>query len=98
METIERLYNEAVKTKKQIIQANLRLVVSVVKRYGCDSERIYELISDGNVSLMRAVEKFDYARGFKFSTYATWAIRKNYAREFATEMKRLDRFRILTGR
>lgn len=93
MDQIEQLYEEAVGTKKQIIRANLRLVVSVVKRYATEPDQIFELISEGNVSLMRAVEKFDYSRGFKFSTYATWAIKKNHARWFVAEVKRRDRFR-----
>ncbi|UCE59621.1 MAG: sigma-70 family RNA polymerase sigma factor [Phycisphaerales bacterium] len=66
--------------KKRIIQANLRLVVSIAKKHVGWSPNFFEVVSDGNISLMRAVEKFDYARGNKFSTYATWAIMKNYAR------------------
>jgi RNA polymerase primary sigma factor/RNA polymerase sigma factor len=93
LDQIEQLYEEAVATKNQIIQANLRLVVSIVKRYVSDTEQLFDLVSEGNESLMRAVEKFDYTRGFKFSTYATWAIKKNYARSFAKEMKQRDRFR-----
>ena len=74
MDQIERLYDEAVATKNQIIRANLRLVVSIAKRHVGPSQNFFELVSDGNMSLMRAVEKFDYARGNKFSTYASWAI------------------------
>lgn len=66
--------------KKRIIQANLRLVVSIAKKHMGRSSNFFEIVSDGNMSLMRAVEKFDYARGNKFSTYASWAIMKNYAR------------------
>ena len=66
--------------KQRIIAANLRLVVSIAKKHGGWSPNFFEVISDGNVSLMRAVERFDYTRGNKFSTYATWAIVKNYAR------------------
>jgi RNA polymerase primary sigma factor/RNA polymerase sigma factor len=93
LDQIERLFEEAVATKNQIIQANLRLVVSMVKRYVSDTEQLFDLVSEGNESLMRAVEKFDYTRGFKFSTYASWAIKKNYARSYAKEMKQRDRFR-----
>jgi RNA polymerase primary sigma factor/RNA polymerase sigma factor len=50
-------------------------------------------VSEGNISLMKAVEKFDYTRGFKFSTYATWAIKQNYAREYTSKARYLDRFR-----
>ncbi|MBI1825025.1 MAG: sigma-70 family RNA polymerase sigma factor [Planctomycetes bacterium] len=66
--------------RQRILQANLRLVVSVAKNHVGWSDNFFEVISDGNMSLMRAVEKFDYSRGYKFSTYATWAIVKNYAR------------------
>jgi RNA polymerase primary sigma factor/RNA polymerase sigma factor len=92
MDEIERLHREALATKNQIIQANLRLVVSIMKRYVTESDGTFELISDGNISLMRAVEKFDYSRGAKFSTYATWAIQRNNARRFADDIKRRIRF------
>jgi RNA polymerase primary sigma factor/RNA polymerase sigma factor len=92
MDKIERLHREAVATKNQIIQANLRLVVSIMKRYVTDHDGTFELISEGNISLMRAVEKFDYTRGAKFSTYATWAIQKNHARQYADDIKRRIRF------
>jgi RNA polymerase primary sigma factor/RNA polymerase sigma factor len=92
MNEIERLHRQAVVTKNQIIQANLRLVVSIMKRYVNENDGTFELISDGNISLMRAVEKFDYRRGAKFSTYATWAIQRNNARRFADDIKRRIRF------
>ncbi len=93
MDQIEELYEEAVATKNQIIRANLRLVVSIAKRHVGPVENFFELVSDGNMSLMRAVEKFDYARGFKFSTYASWAIMKNFARTIPDEHRYHDRFR-----
>ena len=93
MDEIERLYNEAVKIKNRIVQANLRLVVSIAKRHVSGSEDFFQLVSDGNMSLIRAVEKFDYARGNKFSTYASWAIMKNFARTIPNEFKQRDRFR-----
>ncbi|MEI8372923.1 MAG: sigma-70 family RNA polymerase sigma factor [Planctomycetota bacterium] len=93
MDQIEELYEEAVATKNQIIRANLRLVVSISKRHVGQAENFFELVSDGNISLMRAVEKFDYARGFKFSTYASWAIMKNFARTIPDELRYRDRFR-----
>ena len=80
MDQIEELYDEAVTTENQIVRANLRLVVSIAKRHVSPVENFFELVSDGNISLMRAVEKFDYSRGLKFSTYASWAIMKNFAR------------------
>jgi len=93
MNEIEKLYDEAVKIKNEIVQANLRLVVSIAKRHVSGSEDFFGLVSDGNMSLIRAVEKFDYSRGNKFSTYASWAIMKNYARTIPEEFKRRDRFR-----
>ena len=97
MDQIEALYQEAVATKNQIIRANLRLVVSIAKRHVGPVENFFELVSDGNMSLMRAVEKFDYARGFKFSTYASWAIMKNFARTIPDENRYRDRFRTSNG-
>jgi len=93
MNEIERLYDEAVKIKNEIVQANLRLVVSIAKRHVTGSEDFFGLVSDGNMSLIRAVEKFDFSRGNKFSTYASWAIMKNFARTIPDEFKRRDRFR-----
>ena len=79
MDEIEKYYDQIVAVKNQIVQANLRLVVSIAKRHVSQTEEFFGLVSDGNVSLMRAAEKFDFARGFKFSTYASWAIMKNFA-------------------
>jgi len=93
MDEIERLYDEAVATKNKIIRANLRLVVSIAKRHVGLSDNFFELVSDGNMSLIRAVEKFDYSRGNKFSTYASWAIMKNFARTIPDAHKQRDRFR-----
>lgn len=96
MDEIEKYYDEAVATKNQIIRANLRLVVSIAKRHVAPQENFFELVSDGNMSLIRAVEKFDFARGNKFSTYASWAIMKNYARTIPDEHRQRDRFRTST--
>jgi len=93
MNQFERLYEQAVEAKNEIVQANLRLVVSIAKRHVTPSDDFYTLVSDGNVSLIRAVEKFDYGRGNKFSTYASWAIMKNFARSIPGESKHRDRFR-----
>lgn len=93
MDEIEALYEQAVKVKNQIVQANLRLVVSIAKRHMNSTDDFFGLVSDGNMSLIRAAEKFDYSRGNKFSTYASWAIMKNYARTIPTEFKHRDRFR-----
>ena len=93
MDEIEDLYEQAAKTKNQIVQANLRLVVSIAKRHVSSTQDFFSLVSDGNMSLIRAAEKFDYARGNKFSTYASWAIMKNFARTIPEEFKHQDRFR-----
>lgn len=97
MDQIEKLHDESVATKNQVIRANLRLVVSIAKRHVGPAENFFELVSDGNMSLIRAVEKFDYARGNKFSTYASWAIMKNFARTIPDENRHRDRFRTSHG-
>lgn len=90
---LERLLDDITEVKNLLIRSNLRLVVSIAKRYLKSNAGFFELVSDGNISLIRAVEKFDYARGNKFSTYASWAILKNFARSVPAEHQRLDRFR-----
>ena len=92
LDEIDRLMEEALTVKNQIIRANLRLVVSIAKKHVGRSDNFFELVSDGNMSLIRAVEKFDYARGNKFSTYASWAIMKNFIRSIPIENHRRDRF------
>jgi RNA polymerase primary sigma factor len=97
MDEIEKLYDVSVAVKNEIISSNLRLVVSIAKRHVGPVENFFELVSDGNISLIRAVEKFDFARGNKFSTYASWAIMKNFARTIPDEHRRRDRFRTSHG-
>ncbi|MFP3937627.1 MAG: sigma-70 family RNA polymerase sigma factor [Phycisphaerae bacterium] len=92
LQRIESLFLQANFVKNRIVRANLRLVVSIAKKHVGGPQSIFELISDGNVSLLRAVEKFDYARGFRFSTYASWAIMRNFARSVSKEQYVLDRF------
>lgn len=93
MEEIERLYAESNRVKNDLVQANLRLVVSIAKRHVNASEDFFSLVSDGNMSLIRAVERFDYSRGNKFSTYASWAIMRNFARTVPDEYRHRDRYR-----
>jgi RNA polymerase primary sigma factor len=93
MDEIERLLDESVAVKNFLIRSNLRLVVSIAKRHLKPNVNFFEMVSDGNMSLIRAIEKFDYLKGNKFSTYATWAIMKNFARSIPAEHTRLDRFR-----
>ncbi len=92
MRQIEKLYDESVAIKNQIISANLRLVVSIAKRYVGRAEDFFELVSDGNMSLIRAVQKFDVSQGNRFSTYATWAIMKNFARSVPSVLRHRGRF------
>jgi len=92
LDLFEEYRHRANSIKEQLINCNMRLVVSIAKRHSGQSENLFELISDGNVSLIRAVEKFDYARGNKFSTYASWAIMKNFARSIPEEKTRKERY------
>lgn len=92
LDEVERLLDEAQTTKNQIIRANLRLVVSIAKKRAGPAHNFFELISDGNISLMQAVEKFNFSLGFKFSTYASWAVIKNFARTLPKEKSQRDRF------
>jgi RNA polymerase sigma factor (sigma-70 family) len=92
---VDELQEKILEVKDLLINCNMRLVVSIAKRHSLQSDNIWELISDGNMSLIRAVEKFDYSRGFKFSTYASWAIMKNFARSIPDEKHHRERY--LTG-
>ena len=82
---LKELLRQAGETKNLLIRANLRLVVSVIRNHVRTDVDFSELISDGNMSMMRAIEKFDFSRGFKFSTYAVWAIRNNFSRSISSE-------------
>ena len=92
LDSIDRFLMEARAVKDQLIRANLRLVVSIAKKRVSPYHDLLGLVSDGNLTLIRAVEKFDFSRGFKFATYASWAIMNNLARSFTCERRRRDRF------
>jgi RNA polymerase sigma factor (sigma-70 family) len=82
---LKRLVEDGARAKEQFIKANLRLVVSIARRYVRSGMPMLDLIQEGNTGLVRAVEKFDYQRGFKFSTYATWWIRQAISRAIAQQ-------------
>lgn len=84
---IDKAREEMDEAKKQLVEANLRLVVSIAKKYTNKGLHFLDLLQEGNLGLMKAVEKFEYKRGFKFSTYATWWIRQAITRAIADQAR-----------
>ena len=87
LEIITQAHQEAETAKKELIEANLRLVVSIAKRYTNRGMQFLDLIQEGNIGLMKAVDKFEYRRGYKFSTYATWWVRQAITRAIADQAR-----------
>ena len=87
LERVERSLENASRAKSELIQANLRLVVSIAKKYTNRGLMFLDLIQEGNIGLMKAVDKFEYQRGYKFSTYATWWIRQAITRAIADQAR-----------
>jgi RNA polymerase sigma factor (sigma-70 family) len=95
-ERIDKLFEQANAIKDQLIQCNMRLVVAIARRYAWQIDDLFGLISEGNVVLIRTIEHFEFSRGNKFSTYASWSLKAAFGRSLALEKTRRQRY--LTGR
>ncbi|MCC7422622.1 MAG: sigma-70 family RNA polymerase sigma factor [Planctomycetaceae bacterium] len=96
LDRMDECLRQSHETKNFLIRSNLRLVVSIARRHLKPGGNFFEMVSDGNMALIQAIERFDYRKGNKFSTYGTWAVMKSFARSQPAELTLQDRFR--TGR
>ena len=87
VQTVQRGEREASRAKKEMVEANLRLVIAIAKKYANRGPQFLDLIQEGNIGLMKAVDKFEYRRGYKFATYATWWIRQAMTRSIADQAR-----------
>jgi RNA polymerase primary sigma factor len=87
VQTVQHGEREASRAKKEMVEANLRLVIAIAKRYANRGPQFLDLIQEGNIGLMKAVDKFEYRRGYKFSTYATWWIRQAITRSVDDQVR-----------